>query len=480
VRRLDVDRLEPGTRLKNPLAHVSGEIIIGATVTLSRRICEALRASGVNELYEIESLEDVKVLRQRSKLKPIDVDSLIPGTILPSDLYDDRMRLILAAGLPVTPTFVQTLRRSKQKQLFTMPPSPSRELKRLMTEIEEAVVDDITGARSSGDLSLRVKSTGVSTQRYRRIWRPGTRTSRKRDETNEAFQDFADKIGDLIECFQTGNLFKVNEFFRLTEGLIELVLGDYDLAVALALAQNRYGYLQQHTLSTSLLCSAVGISFHLGHTQLRELVAAGLLHDLGMLKIPATIIGKKDPLSEHELKVIHRHLHHSVGYALRAPTREPAIFAAIYEHHERGTGHGYPEGKKEEEIHDYAKLLAVVDAFAAFIRNRPHRPAVAPHKAITIINKLGAINLLNPTVVSKLVSAVGNPPLGSFVEFADGKLGRVVSISADNPTRPKIAIVADENGRRLPSPIYVDSAEQPVNFKPCPPPDDTMPKDVGF
>jgi len=481
VRRLDINSLAPKMKLRKPLAHVSGEIIIGAGATVTLRIYEALQNSGITELYEIESLEDMKVLKQQAKLKPIEISSLTTGTILPSDLYDSRMRLLLAAGLPITPSFLETLRRSAQPEVFIIPLSPERELKRLMSDIEEAVVEDLEAAHSSGDFPLRVQPIGVSAQRYRRVWRPGTRPTKNRNDVSETFQNHAEQVGLLIDSFQAGRLFRLNTFQRLTEDLIEMLLGDYDLSIALALSGSRFGYLHQHTLTTSILCGAIGINFDLGHLQLHDLVAAGLLHDLGMLKIPSDILLKKQPLTNSEMKVIHRHLHHSLGYSLRATPRGPDVFSAIYEHHERGTGHGYPEGKTEGQIHDYSKYLAVADAFSAFIRNRPHRPAIPPSKAFQVIKKLASMHMLDAVVVNRLAASIGNPPIGNYVRFDDGRFGRVVSLSHDGPAKPKIAILTDQNERPLTTPVYIDVDEDTSpQFTPCETPEIRLASDAGF
>lgn len=103
---------------------------------------------------------------------------------------------------------------------------------------------------------------------------------------------------------------------------------------------------------------------------------AGILHDIGKIGIPDEILKKTKKLTKKEYEVIKKH----VLYAreILEPISElKDIIPAIYYHHERYDGKGYPEGKKGEEIPLLARIVSIVDAFDAMASDRPYRKALS-------------------------------------------------------------------------------------------------------
>ena len=100
-----------------------------------------------------------------------------------------------------------------------------------------------------------------------------------------------------------------------------------------------------------------------------------LLHDIGKMGIPDSILLKPGALSSEEWEVMHRHP--EFAYQLLWPIEylRPAI-PIPYSHHEWWNGEGYPQGLSEEEIPFPARIFAVIDVWDAMRSNRPYRPAI--------------------------------------------------------------------------------------------------------
>jgi HD-GYP domain-containing protein (c-di-GMP phosphodiesterase class II) len=120
----------------------------------------------------------------------------------------------------------------------------------------------------------------------------------------------------------------------------------------------------------ALLAEKLGYSEPLEREQI---IAGGLLHDIGKRFIPSTLLTKKGALTETEWNVIREHPQR--GYEDLCDRRDltEGQLMMVYSHHERVDGRGYPVGLVGDEIHPWARLLAVVDVFDAITSYRPYR-----------------------------------------------------------------------------------------------------------
>jgi HD-GYP domain-containing protein (c-di-GMP phosphodiesterase class II) len=120
----------------------------------------------------------------------------------------------------------------------------------------------------------------------------------------------------------------------------------------------------------------------------RERITIGaLLHDVGKKFVPASVLCKPGKLNDAEWRLIKAHP--TRGYE-ELCDREDMDFGQlmmVYSHHERIDGKGYPVGLVGEEIHDWAKLLAVVDVFEALTGNRPYRSAMKANEALEYLDR---------------------------------------------------------------------------------------------
>lgn len=110
----------------------------------------------------------------------------------------------------------------------------------------------------------------------------------------------------------------------------------------------------------------------------------GFLHDLGKIAIPDAILRKTSGLTDAEYEVVRTHpelgMRMLAGHPLAGLVRD-----AIYSHHERPDGTGYPRGVAQEEIHLDARIVGLCDAFDAMTSSRPYRSGMSRGQALAII-----------------------------------------------------------------------------------------------
>jgi len=120
---------------------------------------------------------------------------------------------------------------------------------------------------------------------------------------------------------------------------------------------------------------------------LEHLHISGLLHDIGKIGIPESILNKPAPLNEEERKKMNEHP--LVGTAILQPIKEleDSILGVKY-HHEKYDGSGYPEGLKGEQIPMIASIISVADTFDAMVTDRPYRKGFSKAEAIEEIKRV--------------------------------------------------------------------------------------------
>lgn len=133
---------------------------------------------------------------------------------------------------------------------------------------------------------------------------------------------------------------------------------------------------------TIALAKRMGFSeFELGHIR-----RGALLHDIGKMAIPDSILQKPDVLTEAELEIMRTHPAKAFTILSQIDYLAPAMDIP-YCHHEKWDGTGYPRGLKGEEIPLAARLFAVVDVYDALTTNRPYREAWSREKALSYIQE---------------------------------------------------------------------------------------------
>lgn len=118
---------------------------------------------------------------------------------------------------------------------------------------------------------------------------------------------------------------------------------------------------------------------------------AALIHDIGMVSVPANVLGKVDLLTADEVKQIQRHVMTGVGMVEHIEFPGP-VAALIAQHHERIDGSGYPAGLKGEEVLRGAQLIGIADMLDAMTRNRPYQPVQTTDQALqTLMASAGVL-----------------------------------------------------------------------------------------
>lgn len=203
-----------------------------------------------------------------------------------------------------------------------------------------------------------------------------------------------------------------------------------------------------HAINNMIYSLKLGI--RMGYP-LRRLVGLGLAalhHDIGMFLIPEQILAKTQRLTAAELAEIQKHPGTGRNLLKTYDEIDPEISRAVYEHHERESKQGYPEGIGNGKICEYAKIIGICDSYEAMTHNRPHKKAMEQY--VSVLELAGTKDLLfDPRIVKVFLDVITVYPIGSYVRLNNNAIGVVVATNTGNPFRPVVGIVRDGQGYRL-------------------------------
>ncbi len=158
---------------------------------------------------------------------------------------------------------------------------------------------------------------------------------------------------------------------------------------------------ERHLRRVRAHAAGVGRRLGMAPAELEDLEYAAILHDIGKLAVPESILAKPSALSSEEFQLMSTHA--SMGAEiLRTARLSSGVAAMVRHHHERYDGSGYPDGLVGMEIPLGARILAAVDTFDALTSERPHRRGVTAREAIDYLEH-SAGTLFDPRVVRALV-----------------------------------------------------------------------------
>lgn len=198
-------------------------------------------------------------------------------------------------------------------------------------------------------------------------------------------------------------------------------------------------YLYHHCIATGLISAIIIQKLGYDRAIATQMAIAGMLADCGMSKIPVRIRDKKTSLTQQEFEEVYRHPFYSHLMVKDLSALKAEMKEAIYQHHERLDGSGYPKGERIGSISDFAQIIAVADVFHAMTSERLYRTKESPFKVIEMI-KESEFGKFDIKVVQALMDIVVDLPIGTKIELSNLERGEVMFINRFAPTRPLVKL----------------------------------------
>lgn len=191
-----------------------------------------------------------------------------------------------------------------------------------------------------------------------------------------------------------------------------------------------------HSINVSLICNVFGQWLGFEGDDLETLTLAGLLHDVGKLKIPESIMSKPAALTDDEYTTVKTHSVEGYNMLKDLPLDDRVKNAALM-HHERSDGTGYPFGLSGDRTDNFAKIVAIADVYDAMTSARVYRGPLCPFKVISIFETEG-FQKYDSKYILVFLEYIVNTYLNNHVRLSDGQEGDIVLINKLDLAHPMV------------------------------------------
>jgi response regulator RpfG family c-di-GMP phosphodiesterase len=216
-------------------------------------------------------------------------------------------------------------------------------------------------------------------------------------------EEISDLDTKLLEIFCSGVAIAFDNILltqEITDTQAELILRLGDVV------ESRSNEAGNHVRRMSQVCHLLASASGMSDDETAILQHAAPMHDIGKIATPDAVLLKPGKLDAAEWEIMKQHP--TVGLSILAGSQRPILKAAAviaHQHHEKFDGSGYPQGLKGEEIHKYARIVAVADVFDALMHKRCYKEAWPIEKVTAYLREVAGQHL-DPVYVDLLVKHI--------------------------------------------------------------------------
>lgn len=433
MQKIRISHISAGQSFDQALFLPTGQKLIGAQVPLTERHIEALRRCGNTELCLAESVEELLahggVQRSESRIKV--------GQKADRDILSSSGHVVVEAGETVEEHHLDALEAGDGS--YEADPASDRRERILMAD---ALVDELEA--KTPELTMRVSACTEN------AWmQPESADSWPSPDQLTLFRhEHVQRIRRLYAKAESGVGGSIDDIEPVVDALLDRLSKHPTRFTQLALmCQGREDYLPDHAFTATVLAMGIALNLRWSHSDVKAIGLAGIVYDLGMLLVPERIRVGACELTDIDRGRVQRHPVFSVSLIQTIKGVPPVIQLAALQHHERENGSGYPRGRRKNAICDYARVLAVADAYAARTEPRHYRKPKLPYVSMEETLRGASTLALWPPAVKALVQSAGLFPVGSFVKLSTGENAQVVQAHTEQLDRPVVHLLDNEGNK---------------------------------
>ena len=269
-----------------------------------------------------------------------------------------------------------------------------------------------------------------------------------RRSIRQAEKQFSNSVSPLRESLSQLNL-KPDEGLATVADLVrrsasQLIQCESSVGFHLIRSIRDGDSLLLHSLNVAFISMLIAKDAGWEPIMIQDAGLAGLVHDLGEMKIPTQITRKKTELTKAEVNYIRMHPNYGFEQLNQMNAYTKEVRLAVQQHHECLDGSGYPLGLRSDAISPLAKLIGIVDTYEELLHPRNGIMTLTPNQVISILFKK-ADKQYDKSLIQLLIKVLGIYPPGSFVVLTDGTIGLVMSSEPSASLKP--VILPYEKGR---------------------------------
>lgn len=224
------------------------------------------------------------------------------------------------------------------------------------------------------------------------------------------------------------------------EDMVRSVARNPDALLWLTRLKRTDQYTYDHALDVSVHAMIFARSLGLGEETTAALGIAGLMQDVGKIRLPQRLLQKNTRLTPLEYEIFKTHVDFSIAIVKEGAGCNEMILQIVRRHHERLDGSGYPEGLRGEALGMNAEISGLVDSYCAMTRERGYGELYTSQQALEQLIGMRD-RVFRDTLVDQFVQCIGIYPVGSLVELNSGEVAVVIGQNRVRRLKPRVMVL---------------------------------------
>ena len=370
-------------------------------------------------------------------VKKYSVNELAPGMIIAAPVITQSGQILLDAGVTLTKPLIEKIAYYQ---------IPSVTVKENEKKEDFFTQNSLLHYEQKKDASGTVQAT-----------EPSYSQKVKKSAAFQKFQiDFSFSANDLKRIFDSiiaGEAIDIDDMLKKVTSLLKPDQTTIDFFDMLHNLRSVNDSIYAHCINVSLISRMIGIWLKLPQADIDTLTIAGLLHDIGKTKIPDPVLNTKERLTNEEFALIRKHP--VFGYdILKQHDLDVRILKATLMHHERCDGSGYPLALKEDDIDDFALIVAIADVYDAMTAARIYRAPLCPFQVIAEFEKEG-LQKYKPKYILTFLEHIATTYQNNRVMLSNGESAKIVLLNKQVFSKPLVQLSDGSCIDLNRSPLYI-------------------------
>lgn len=265
---------------------------------------------------------------------------------------------------------------------------------------------------------------------------------------------------DIFDAIANQNDMDISAVSDVLDTMVESIGRTPDALMWLAKLKKADGEAYNLALNVSVTLMAFNSFLSLPKEQVKLSGLAGLLQDVGKVKLSSDVLLKKGKLTKEEFEYAKKHVDESLRILKETPDIPPEVIKLVSEHHERADGSGYPNQLSEKQLSLMSQASGLIDTYCAMTNNRSYAEGTYHQKALDEIHSLSG-KQFSTELVDQLIQFMGIYPVSSLVELNTGEVGVVIQQNQVRRLLPRIMLLLDHKKQRLSAPTELNLINRP-------------------
>ncbi|MFH0882955.1 MAG: HD domain-containing phosphohydrolase [bacterium] len=272
-----------------------------------------------------------------------------------------------------------------------------------------------------------------------------------------------DAVDSFLDLTGQNKPFTLDDILHHVELFAEALSGSDQLFMQALSARKTITSMAQHSVNVAIVAIKIAYGLKYSRQQAIEVGLCSMVHEVGMVRVPESVLTKRGDLTPSEQELIRNHP--EFGYEILQAVVDmfPFLPDVIHQEHERWNGKGYPQGIGTNDIHEYAQVLGLADSFIALTHIRHYRDNFIAYKAMQAIIERRNVDF-SARMIKALIDVISIFPVDSLVKLNNGAIAKVIRTNKNYPVRPVIQLLSDSRGLKVDNDQIVDLSNEPMIY----------------